>query len=292
MGLFFQFLLYSCDIVYFIMNRLDKALIKSRILSEDSYDVIVKDTYKYFNISDKVVCFFNGNDWNVILLDDMLSYPVLYFDFWSQKDNITYKNSLVVCPLTMRAMIFKGRITIQDIINDRLYLLNTDTGDEFFMDSPYTGRYTDEGIEKKIKSHIKRHEVKLLTLRESFMFLIDPKYLVVKEELKRRPIIYDRYYTNKLTYDEKSIHTALHPKSIVYIIQYFSHSTDRYRYTVVIGRDINRETVTGYSYKASGVWDFINKHMDEFVRKRAYIYPVFWFMVERLYPDVNTINIV
>lgn len=270
----------------------DKDLITSRILTEDSYDIIVKDTYKHFNISDKVVCFYNGNDWNIILLDDMLAYPILYFKFWSEKDNTFYDNSLLVCPITMRSMIYKGSIKILDIVDDRLYLFNTDTRDEFFMDSPYTGSYDEAGVEKKIKSHVKRHEVKLLTLRDTFMFLIDPKYIVIKEELKQRPIIYDRYYANRLTYDGYSIHTTFHPKTIVYMVQYYSHSMKRYRYTIIIGRDINRDTVTGYSYRASGTWEFISKHMREFAKKRAYIYPIFWFMVDKLYHDVNMVSVI
>jgi len=234
-----------------------------------------------------VVCFYNGIDWLIIQLDDMLAYPVLYFDFWSEKDDTTYVNSLLVCPITMRSMIYKGRI------NDRLYLLNTDTRDEFYMDSPFTGAYDESGIEKKIKSHVKRHEVKILTLRDAFMFLLDPKYIIINDtDLVYRPIIYDRYYTNKLNYDGLPLYTILHPKTIVYMVQYYSHSMKRYRYTVIVGRDINRDTVTGYSYRASGVWEFIMKHMHEFVKKKAYIYPIFWFMVDRLYHDVNIVTVV
>lgn len=273
-------------------RTLDKDLIMSRILELDSYEIIIKDSYKYFNINDKIICFYNGRDWNIILLDDMLAYPVLYFDFWSEKDNTVYHNSLVLCPITMRAMIYKGKIKIIDIVNDRLYLFDSESRDEFFMDSPYTGHYDEFGKEKKIKSHVKRHEVRLLTLRDAFMFLMDPKYLILNKEIKHRPIIYDRYYTNRLTYEGVSLHTALHPKTIVYIIQYYSQSMKKYRYTAIIGRDVNKDTVTGYSYKASGVWDFIMKHMNEMIKKRAYIYPIFWFMIERLYPDVNIVTVI
>jgi hypothetical protein len=273
-------------------KQFDKDLVMSRILTEDSYNIIIKDTYKYFNISDKVVCFYNGIDWLIILLDDMLAYPVLYFQFWSEKDNTTYINSLVLCPITMRSMIYKGHIKILDINNNRLYIRNTDTSDEFFMDSPYTGSYDDSGVEKKIKSHVKRHEVKILTLRDTFMFLIDPKYIIINKELKHRPIIYEKYYTNKLSHEGFPLHTTIHPKTIVYMVQYYSYSMKRYRYTVIVGRDINKENVTGYSYRASGIWEFISKHIHEFIKKRAYIYPVFWFMVEKLYSDVNIVSII
>lgn len=272
-------------------SKFDKDLVMNRILTDDAYFITETETYKHFNIDDRVVCFYNGNNWNIILLDDMLAYPILYFTYWSEKNNTTYNNSLVVCPITLRTMIYKGRIQIISIINDRLYLLNMDTEDEFFMDMPYTGSYDAEGKEKRIKSHVKRHEVKLLTLREVFMIITDPKYIVIKEKYKQRPIIYERYYNNKLTHNGYSIHTTFHPKTIVYVIQYFSHNMNMYRYNIIVGRDINKETVTGYSYRNSGIWDYFKKHLSLFVKKKAYIYPVFWFMVDKLYPQATIITL-
>lgn len=259
------------------------------ILTHEKYKFITTETYKYFDITDKVVCFYDGKDWNVILLNDMLAYPILYFDFWSSKDDTTYVNSLVVCPITLRSMIYKGKITIVDINNDRLKLLNNDTNDEFFMDSPYTGSYDKQKKEKHIKSHVKRHEVKLSTFRDILTFLFDPKFIIVNK--KNDMIITTDYYSNKLTYDEQQICTSFHPKTIVYMIQYFSHKLNQYKYTVIVGKDINKNDITGYSLKHSKVWHFINKHHTEFIKKRAYIYPIFWFMVDNLYDNVNIIHV-
>jgi hypothetical protein len=169
---------------------------------------------------------------------------------------------------------------------------NLDTNDEFFMDLPYTGHVDESGKEKKIKSHVKRHEVKILTLRDCFMFVIDPQYIVINE--KKRSIIYEGYYSNTFTYDGKPIYTTYHPKTVVYMIQYYSHKIKNYRYSVLIGKDISKDDVTGYSYKASGVWKFIDKHKHEFIERRAYIYPIFWFMVDKIYrdQDVKTIVII
>lgn len=266
-------------------SEFHKDLVLTRTLEEGDCDVIQNDVYKYFTVSDKVVTFYNGKVWSFITLFNMLCYPLLYFDFWSDKDDTVYRNTLLVCPLTMRSMIYKGVIKIIDVINERLLLLNTDTGDEFFMDSPYTGHYDDEGHEKKIKSHVKRHEVKILTLRDAFMFILDPRYLVIKEDKKTRPIIYNGYYSNRLTHIGNPIFTAYHPKTIVYMIQYYSQHTKNYRYIVIVGRDINKDTPTGYNYKASGLWDFLTKHKIEFIEKKAYIYPIFWFMIDKLYSD-------
>lgn len=267
----------------------DMNLLKTRILTKDDYHIIVNRTYRSFNIDSKVVCFYNGIDWNVVLLEDMSAYPVLYFDFWSEKDNVTYENSLVVCPLTMRSMIYKGKIRITDVINDRLYLLNTDTDDEFFMELPYTGHFDAEGKVKKIKSHVKRFEVKILVLRDAFMFLIDPKFIVVN--VRERSLIRESYINDRFTYNGYPIYTVFHPKTLVHVVQYYSRKTENYKYLVLIGKDIDKDRATGYSFKTSGIWSFIEQHREEFIEKRAYIYPMFWFMVDRLYKDAQLIVI-
>jgi hypothetical protein len=270
-------------------SKFDKELVCSRVLTKDDYIFTKDDTYKYFSIDDKIVCFFDGHDWLNIHLDDMLAYPVLYFDFWSEKDDTTYVNSLIVCPITMRSMIYKGKMKILDIVKDNLHILNTDTDDDFFMSNPYTGHTDEKGKEKKIKSHVKRHEVKILTLRDCYMSVIDPKFIVVKN--RERKILFDGYYSNRYTHAGLPIYTSFHPKTIVYMVQYYSQGSRDYRYTVIIGKDINKDIVTGYNYKTSGMWEFIEHHKKSFIEKRAYIYPIFWFMVEKMYEDVAMILI-
>jgi hypothetical protein len=273
-----------------IRDTFDKNLIMSRILTKDDYVIIANDTYRHFSIDDKVVCFFNGFGWNVIKLADMLAYPILYFDFWSSKDNTTYGNSLVVCPITMRSMIYKGLIQIIDVLGNRLLLLNTDTNDEFLMDLPFTGYHDEKGAKKKIKSHVKRYEVLVMTLRDAFMYLVDPKYIVVKD--KERTIIHENYYTNRYNHLGNSIHTHYHPKTIVYMVQYYSRSTNDYKYVVLVGQDIDKDKPTGYSQKTNKVMQYISQHKNEFIEKRAYIYPIFWFMIDVLYKNVKMIFVV
>lgn len=271
--------------------KLDIDKIKNNILTKDDYVFVSSGIHKHYSLKSKIVCFFNGLNWNIINLDVMLCYPTLYFDFWSSKDNITYENTLIVCPITMRSLIYKGRVKIIDVVNgNRLYLLNTETNDEFFMDSPYTGHYDESGKEKKIKSQVKRYEVKILTLKDSMIIISDPKYLVSNKSYERS-IINKDYYNNRLTYDGLSIYTTLHPKSIVYVVQYYSFTDKKYKYIVILGKDINKDKSSGYNYRDSGVLLYINQNINKFVKKKAYIYPIFWYMVDILYSDVKMIFI-
>ena len=265
--------------------------IKSRVLTQKNYKIILKNSHKHFNINDRVVCFFDGKRWNTVKLNVMLAYPLLYFDFWVEKENTTYVNTLLVCPITMRSMIYKGRIKIIDVVDDNLKLYNTDTNDTFMMDSPYTGNNVENiGTKKRIVSHIKRFKVKMTTLKSAYNYLMDMVYIVPKSSLMQPPIFKIKYYDNRLTYDKKEIKTAIHPKTIVYVVQYYSFSQKQYIYTIIIGKDASKDEVSGYNYKYSGIFEYIDRYKEEYLKKRAYIYPVFWFMVEKLYP--NTTNII
>lgn len=265
----------------------DRNKVFNNILTKDDYISIIDDIYKYYNLKDNIVCFFNGKKWNLVHLKAMLTYPILYFDFWSEKDETTYVNTLLVCPITLRAIIYKGKIKIIDIINDRLYLLNTDTNDEFFMDMPYTGHKDAQGSEKNIKSHIKRVEVKIVILRDVYIFANDPNYVKVNKPIDT--IIKIDYYTNRLTPNGDVLYNTLHPKTLVYIVQYFSRKISKYRYSVIVGKDVSRDKISGYDYKKSQIWAYLDRYKREFIQKRAYIYTCFWYAIQKLYPDARII---
>ena len=262
----------------------DKIL--SRVLNKQDYKEV--NSHDHFDLTENIVCFFNGKNWMVIKLEDMLAYPLLYFDFWSEKDNTTYHNTLLVCPITLRSMIYKGVIQIIDIINNDLKLLNTDTNDEFMIHLPYTGHYDDKGNEKKIKSHVKRHQVNIMTLRDCFSSVLDPIFIIpIKKE---SPIINIEYYSNRNTIDGKPINTTIHPKNIVYMIQYYSHKSEKYKYNVIVGKNISTNQVSKYEYKASGIWHYIEEHKKKLIKRRAYIYPILWYITQE-YQDIHMITI-
>jgi hypothetical protein len=264
--------------------------IKTRILHINSYNIITNNIRKKFKLNDNTICFFNGKNWNAILLDTMLAYPILYFNFWSSKENKTYINTLLVCPITMRSIIYKGQITIIDIIDDKLFLLNNDTNDKFFMDAPYTGTYDETGKEKRIKSHIKRYDVKIMSIRDVLMFITDAQYVVIKKKYIDSLIFNKSYYTNTLTYDNTQItNYKYHPKTIVYMIQYYSHNAKKYKYILIHGKDINKNNISGYNYKLSDIFSYLSIHINTLITKKAYIYPILYYYVDKLYKNYMSV---
>lgn len=240
----------------------------------------IEDIYSNFRIRDNVVAFFNGREWNVIALDFMLKHPIFYYKHWSDKEMVYFDNSLFVCPITLRSMIYKGKIRVSKIIDYELILINTDTKDEFSISNPYTGHADLEGKEKKIKSQVKRHEVKIFEHRDMFAFESDPIYVVVDTDADY--ILNKEYYSNRLDIHGKMLSNSIHPKTLVYIVQYYSKTDNRYRHLVLMGSNANQDTIVGYKYRKSKVWEHVRDNKETMITKRAFIYPMLWYTIEKI----------
>lgn len=267
-------------------NKDYKYEIMNRIVQKTDYDISDYSEKSNLSLKDIVICFFNGIHWNVINLEIMLSYPILYFDFYSLKYDRYFTNSLLVCPITLRSVIYKGRIEIIDIIDDNLKIKNLDTNDEFMMDYPFTGFYDKEGKEKAIKSQIKRFQVVISNLRDIFSMTSDPKY--IDTDLKTNMIFDQKYYHNKYDIHDKEISTLYHPKTLSYMIQYYDDN--KYNYIVIPPTKININDKTGYQYNKSNFLKHFKENEQKYKELKAYIYPIFWFYVSRLYNNVNIIK--
>lgn len=267
--------------------------------SKDSHNHNMEDIHDIFGLRNKVVAFFNGREWCVILFDFMLEHPILIYKHWSEKDQVYYDNSLFVCPITLRSMIYKGKVKVLDIKGYEIILLNEDTGDSFPISNPYTGHLDKEGNEKKIKSHVKRHEVKILEHRDIFAFESDPKYIIISKNKNNKKIIdmlHDtskmdtdkdkdtdsNYYTNRVGFYGEILITSFHPKTLVYVVQYYSKTDKTYRHLLLIGSTIDENTVSGYKYKLSKVWKYTEENKETLIEKRAFIYPMLWYTVEKI----------
>lgn len=239
--------------------------------------------YENFKLKDRIVAFYDGREWNVIRLDFMHAHPIIYYKHWSDKESVYFDNSLVVCPLTMRSMIYKGKIKIARRKNYELWLENTSTGDVFPMSNPYTGRTDQEGQEKKIKSHVKRHEVKIMEHRDIFAFDSDPRYVsldLYSGDKKMNGIMDSLYYSDRHDIDRKTANSVLHPKTLIYVVQYYSKTDDTYRHMILCGPEMNRDSVTGYEYRSTRIWKYMEDNKTKLIEKRAFVYPMLWYAIE------------
>jgi len=211
----------------------------------------------------------------------MLYYPVVYFPYVSKTKGTTFINSIVLCPITLRTMIFKGKVVVGTVDEAMtIYLRHIDSGDIFSLTRPFIGKTT----------HILRRSCKIMNLRDLYMFVSDPVYIVI-DKVSFNPIVPLVYIESTLDISGNVLLTKYHPKTLVHIIQYYSTTQQEYRHTVLIGSDASVNYVSGYNYNKSGLMSYLNAYKDELEQKNAYIFPIFWYAVEKLYPNAKLINL-
>lgn len=279
----------------FVQRMNDRVLYHESEKASYKYGIIDENMmYKHYNFSDKVLVFFNGSKWMIVKFEIMQKCPILVYEHWSEKHNEYYTNSLVMCPITLRTMIYKGVISIDSIKDLELILHNNNTNDTFPMSNPYTGDTDKDGNHKAIKLQVKRYDVKITTLKDVFGFAHDAQYIVPKNKVNKLDIIVDdEYYkdTNDVYGNtiktHKSKHHKLHPKSLVYIIQYYSKSKRKYKRLMLVSDKANNKKITGYTYTKYGVKKYMEDNQDIIVDKRGFVYPMLAYTVKALYKDVE-----
>lgn len=253
----------------------------NRILTVDDYK-LSHDSREYFSLRDKVAIFSNGDKWCVIRIIDMFIYPLLYFDYTSKTMDTTYINSLVLCPYTMRLMIFKGKVIIEKYEdNTTMYLRHLDSNDVFTTTNPFIGD----------RVHLLRRFVKLMNLRNAFTFVSDPMYVIVKNVVNLNPILPATYTDDIFDGNQNIIYSTYHPKTIVNIVQYYSHQDHQYKHAILVGKDANRTTVSGYDYAKSGFAMYVVAYREKLEKKKAYIFPILWYMAIKIYTKAKIINL-
>lgn len=275
--------------------RLDTNLIMSRKLNIDDYDIEAKPTND-ISLTDNVVIFHSGSRWRIIKLSVMLQYPVLYSKYWNINSEQYMDITLVVCPITLRSFIFRDKIEIVDILENKTLVLKKISDNEdkiFYLGIPYIINHDDESANSEnVITHIKRNEVKIMTLRDTFLFATDSDFIVLKDTKKKsllETVISLKYYENKSDINNNPIDTIFHPKTLVYIIQYYSTKSMMYKQTVLINKDISKTRITGYSYKRTGIWEYLSMFHEDFKKKNAVIFPILWYMVDILYPNSKVV---
>ena len=191
--------------------------------------------YKYSNqsptsvkLNDKMVIYNTGNKWKIVPLKLMLSYPIIYDKYTVDNDkNETYDVTLVLCPITLRCVMFKGLFEFETYDNMRMIL--REKGKNVLLPVDLNIKINDEYILEKNK----RLETMIVTLRNSL--IIAPDSLHLECDKKIDCVMSEKYYNNTLDLEENELDFLIHPKTLVYVIQY--KSADEEKVTIVIGKD-------------------------------------------------------
>jgi hypothetical protein len=226
------------------------------------------------NLTDNIVAYNNGIIWKIVPLKIMLRYSFLY-DYYYVEDK-KYLVTLVVCPVSLRSVLLKGKFEFKQYNNTQLILQENETHDILPID---LNSKIDENF---IVSKTKRSEVKILTLKNALLLIRDFMYVSVnKKKIKKH--MRKIYYSNLLDNNNKKIISEFHPKTLIYIIHYKSRKTGKDKYSLVIGKNISKTEVTGYDIQKSGVSEYLNNYQQKIINREGYTYPCLLYVALKEY---------
>lgn len=256
--------------------------LNDRFLSENDYSYVDDSDILMKN---EILAYNDGLKWKVVPLDIAKKYPVIHDKYYDDTDDTTYPISISLCPFTLSCSVFYGIYTPSEYtINSSLILTNTHND----LLPIISGCSTDP--DGKI-SRIKRWECFIKTFRNAVMDYPDCVYIKLKDG-EPNDILHPDYYTDtKLAFHMLKSPDIVHPKTLVYVLQYRSLKTKEYKYTILVGKDADMEHPTGYNTKESGVSDYIQKMDFKLSERSVYIMPILWCSWINFFPYSKIIKL-
>jgi hypothetical protein len=238
-------------------------------------------------LKEKIIVYYDGKNWNVIPLNIFYKYHVIY-DKYEDSINGDIKISICVCPFTLSCVVFSGKYFPSKYVNNFCLIL-TDEGNNLLP--IYTKNYLDpDGLLYSTK----RYEIEIKLLRNLISEHPDAQYFtIINEELTKKDTIFDiNYYSNMnllFKFDNKNL--DYHPKTLVYVIQYLSMENQKEKFTIIVGKNANKETPKGYNTIKSGFKRYLTEMDYRIKNKIGFIIPIFWFAVENIYKNAKIIKL-
>ena len=239
-------------------------------------------------LSDPVLCFNNLNEWIIIELDVFLKTPIIWTKIY--KDTKQIDASIVLCPRTLRASVFEGKLKSVKYQDERLIL----------EDAEHTLIPIDVNVAIDINSELepsKRYQIYIQTLRNALVDYYDIKYMhpikKINKSTMNKYVINKNYLSNRLDeYDmEITKEMQFHPKTLVHILQYTSTKSNHKKITILIGKEANNIDYKGYDNKKSGFDEYLITFSDDIIKRECFIMPILYYKALKIYPNAKIITL-
>lgn len=231
------------------------------------YIIESKKENRYIPQDELVVAFFDGYVWSVIPLAFVLSHPLIIIHRHSTQDGGIF--SLFVCPMTLRSFLFSQEMYVESVDDLCVVLESVDTQKKFKTSQPCS-----DGGEMLVGYN----EVKILTFRDVCTFT--PDFLIYSRTTKKTPFLSKKYYENTENHMGEQIDDLnIHPKTLTYITQYYSHKKADTKTLVLVTTEATKDTVEGYKYREQKYWHGSERNRVSIIEKNAITYPCLWFVV-------------
>ena len=267
------------------MHNMDESIIKkikSRKLSQKDYS-FVNEFESTLKLSDNILMYNSGEQWKIIPLSVALTYPIIYDTFTF--NDVIFPGSIIVCPITLRAVIMKGVFEVETYLDTKMIIKDEDNN-IMPIDMGYK-------VDSDLILHAnKRIDVKISNLRTVVIGYTNDSIFLKPHDKTINPVLDKSYYSNTMNIMNVPIGDYLiHPKTLVYIIQYKSYKNNAEKISIVLGRDCVKNKVTGYDLKKSGLFDYLHKFRNKIINRSGYTMPILWYIAKDIYPEAKVVYI-
>jgi len=240
-----------------------------KLSSIDNTQYVIQDSPPDdLTLDDYMVCYSTGDSIKAIPLSVMKIYSALY-DI-NENTGITY--SIIICPFTLMASIFKHKILLtQDVDKCTIVLKYINDNNEATLFNLFSD----------FAFNLSRIDIQIKTLKNIYSDYLHIKFIHVGKNLKGVPIadtLNDSYYNNTfIPFDLAIQNKLIHPKTLVYVIRYKSMRDNTSKTTVIIPKNASSNNISGYDMHTAGYTNYLKKYSEKINEKSGIVFPVLWF---------------
>jgi hypothetical protein len=241
------------------------------------------------SLDDLLVCYSDTVNIKAIPLDIMKRYPLIYDVLHQEIDNniVTKNFSIIVCPYTLTSANYNCIINLTNLIDNNTIVLKLSSPESKSKSKNNPGENISETMFNMFdyQDNIIRYDVQIKTLKNVFTDHMHALFLILNNDFyksKKDYIISNSINTilNESNLNDSNLNDSnlIHPKTLVYIINYQSSQTNKYKSTIIVGADANLQNISGYDTSKSKFKKYFKKNKDKINEKMGYIYPTQWFI--------------
>lgn len=203
----------------------------------------------------------------------ILEHPIIHDEYFETNfqtkdgDGLILPITVTCCPYSLTGIVYFGHYLLSgETFNNNIVLKrdNDENNDKMIQ---LTGQIYDGTTGHLKDTTIRKSEVKIMILRDAISIFPDCSYLQ----------------------SDNSPKSEINSKALVYGIEYLSSSDSESKdkkYSVIINKN-----VSGFEFKKSGYYKYINEMHDKLKDKGAILIPCLWSVWHAFYPDSKVIEL-
>lgn len=231
------------------------------------------DTPKGLSLKDIILVYNDGISYKSIDINIFNNCPIIYDKYY--ENNKYYDISITHCPYSFSSNIYFGIFTSKmELYNGNILIIDEENNKV----CQFTGKSLDN------EKYYRKKDVVIMTLRNSLSLYPDYKYLV--SETKNIKVKKLKLYNKNDPHFKK-----IHPKTLIYGVEYLSSKTGTKKYTAVISKYASEILENNYNYTDSGYYKYFKKLLKKLQDKSAIVTPCFWYLWINFYPDTKIVKI-